>query len=328
VQRSIQISEITIPKGRRTPTHGRVASVARSIAEVGLLCPILVNEDYRLIAGLTRLLAVKSLGKKTIECIIFDADALHAELAEIDENIERSNLNSQEEITALKRRKAIYLELHPETAVGGDQTAKMAVCELDAAKGVAPSRTPSFVADTAEKTGRSERAIRRDVATAEALNPEAVEAIKDTLLADNKAELERLSKLPDREQVAVARKIKAGKAKSVKEATTKVADSPEKDCKNRVIPSRLQPIFDGASAMKGMLGRLTTIRKELDEIAKDSPWLQTTYKADLANVRHNIKFATPYMVCDSCEGEGCPRCRKSGWLPDLGSSTHGAKDAE
>jgi hypothetical protein len=97
-----------------------------------------------------------------------------------------------ESARALKRRKAIYLELHPETAqhvagaIGsniaqGNATDKMSVA----------SDAPSFAKDTAEKTGKTERQVRRDVAIGENLSQDAAEVLKDTPTADNKSELDR-----------------------------------------------------------------------------------------------------------------------------------------
>ena len=218
VVRSIPIEDITIPRGRRKPEESRVKSVARSIQEVGLLHPIVLNESYRLIAGRTRLESAILLGWKTIDATIMDVDELHAELAEIIENLERSNLTGLEEVQALKRMKDIYLSLHPETRAG---VAGAAASNAVQGKGDATDimSVASFSRETADKTGKTERTIRRDIATAEHLSEEAAEAIKDTPIADNKAELKRLADLPEREQVAAAKKIKAGKAKNVRQAT-------------------------------------------------------------------------------------------------------------
>lgn len=224
--RSIPIEDITIPSGRREPLKGRIASVARSMLQVGQLQPIGLNEDYRLIWGRTRLEACRANGWKTIDAVVLDVDEMHAELAEIDENIERSNLSAYEEGLALARRKAIYLELHPETAQG---VAGAVASNLAQGHGQEPSKTrektttaklavAAFAADTAEKTGKSERVIQRDIATAEAIAPAAGEIIKDTPLADQKGELEALAKLPEAQQIKVAKAIKSGKAKRVKDA--------------------------------------------------------------------------------------------------------------
>ena len=226
----LRICEIKVPRNRRTPMKGRVASVARSMKEIGQLNPITVHmEGNKLIAGLTRLRAAEELDWKDIQCNVVDFDKLHGELAEIDENIERSNLTTLEEAQALARRKAIYLELNPETATGiaqanGSNKAQDGKLSGDTGKNVADNlsatssdekTTPSFAQDAAEQLGVTERTIRRQTAIGENIVPEAAEAIKDTPLADNQRELEALSKLPEKQQVKVAEAIASGKATKV-----------------------------------------------------------------------------------------------------------------
>lgn len=73
------------------------------------------------------------------------------------------------------RRKAIYLELHPETAHGAN---------LEGA-GVANSATPEtprFTAATAAVTGQSERTVRLDAERGEKIIDAAIDVIRGTAL--------------------------------------------------------------------------------------------------------------------------------------------------
>jgi ParB family transcriptional regulator, chromosome partitioning protein len=84
-----------------------------------------------------------------------------AELAEIDENLIRCNLTPAKEATAVTRRKAIYLELYPETAHGGN---------LDGPSGkFCHSDDASFVDATSEAAGKASRTIRLAQKRGEAL---------------------------------------------------------------------------------------------------------------------------------------------------------------
>jgi ParB family chromosome partitioning protein len=85
-----------------------------------------------------------------------DLDGLHAELAEIDENLIRSDLTPAQEASAIFRRKAIYEELHPETKHGANQHTR----------GVGNSPTPPerFTSATAKATGKDESSVRRAAA--------------------------------------------------------------------------------------------------------------------------------------------------------------------
>ena len=58
---------------------------------------------------------------------------------------------------ALARRKELYEALHPEAAKGGDRKSE----DAEIKRTTCPS-VPSFAADTAAKTGQSERQVRRD----------------------------------------------------------------------------------------------------------------------------------------------------------------------
>ncbi|MDE7262514.1 MAG: ParB N-terminal domain-containing protein, partial [Oscillospiraceae bacterium] len=73
-----------------------------------MMNPITVDADYTLVAGLHRLEAAKLLGWKEVECSVCELDSLHAELAEIDENVIRTGLSYLELSELLARRKKIY----------------------------------------------------------------------------------------------------------------------------------------------------------------------------------------------------------------------------
>ena len=88
----VKISNIKINPGRREAEPKAIEELARSIAAVGLLNPITLDQSSTLIAGLHRLKAAKQMGWTEIECNIIGMSGLQAELAEIDENIVRTKL--------------------------------------------------------------------------------------------------------------------------------------------------------------------------------------------------------------------------------------------
>lgn len=82
-------------------------------------------------------------------------DDLHAELAMIDENLCRAELSPADRAAQTARRKAIYLELHPETAehvAGGRGNSTAANF----------AAVPAFATATSEATGKAERTVRLD----------------------------------------------------------------------------------------------------------------------------------------------------------------------
>lgn len=111
----VSINEIKVNPGRWKAEPEDIKSLTDSIAELGLLNPITLDQGYTLIAGRHRLEAAKLLGWTEIECTVTDLQGLQAELAEIDENFVRKNLSIIDFGNLLLRRKEIYETLHPET---------------------------------------------------------------------------------------------------------------------------------------------------------------------------------------------------------------------
>ena len=207
------IDDIKIPSHRKT--RGNIEQLANSIRDLGLLNPITLTTSYRLIAGYHRYLACKSLGWQDIPANIVTLDALHAELAEIDENLQRQELTVLERAEQLARRKNIYEEVYPQTKHGGDRVSD------EAKKQVAESATWSFNKDTAAKTKISERVIREDTQIANDIAPAVKDIIRDTDLADRKTDLLSISRLSPDHQMQVAQKILSG-VNTVSEARRQV----------------------------------------------------------------------------------------------------------
>jgi len=209
----VNINEIIIGDNRRSVNPERVKELAASIQEIGLLNPVTITEDKRLVAGLHRIEAYKLLGKTEIEATVVSLDELDAELAQIDENLIRNELTVLERAEQLKRRKEIYEAKYPESksyVIGGKIRQNSA------------NEIISFARDTASKIGVSPRTVQHEVQIAEDLADEVKEAIRNTDLADNKTELLRLARLDEEEQKEVVQKIIRGEAEKVLEAKRKI----------------------------------------------------------------------------------------------------------
>jgi ParB-like nuclease domain len=186
----------------RGVTRERVEALAASIKQIGLRTPITVRratkvkdgrdiEAYEIVAGRHRYEAVCSLGAEEIASLVTDDD-LHAQLWEIDENLMRAELSPSERASCTARRKEIYEALHPEAKHGGDRKSggsSRKVCDMKK-----PAR---FTADTAAKTGKSERSVQLDAARGERLR--RIEAYQGQIAGtslDKGAELDALTRLP------------------------------------------------------------------------------------------------------------------------------------
>ncbi|NBK80097.1 chromosome partitioning protein ParB [bacterium D16-76] len=213
----IPINGIKLNPGRRDAEPEDVEILAKSIAELGLLNPITIDQENTLIAGRHRLEAAKLLGWTEIECTVTDLQGLQAELAEIDENFVRKNLSIIDFGNLLLRRKEIYETLHPETKAGTAQAIGMnkAVGNNVAEKFSATSK--SFVDDTAEKLGVTPRTVRNQLQTAKNLTPSAKEIIRGADTSIKKKDALKLSRLEPEQQEDAATQLVAGEISSVDE---------------------------------------------------------------------------------------------------------------
>ncbi len=208
----IPIKEIKINPGRREALPERVAELAKSIAEIGLLNPVTLDRANTLIAGLHRLEAAKLLGWAEVDYTVSSLEGLRAELAEIDENFVRTDLSAIEYGDLLLRRKEIYETLHPETKNGGDRKSekiRCAKCTSDFSR--------SFVDDTAEKLGVNPSTVRRQVQTAKNMTQEAKAIIRDSGSKVTKKDAMKLSRLKPEQQKDAASQLAAQEIRSMAE---------------------------------------------------------------------------------------------------------------
>lgn len=259
----IDIAHIEVGTRLRGTTAEQVTSLAESIAEVGLISPIAVYrrpviranisvDGFGLIAGLHRLEACRSLGLVQIEANVVEADDLRRQLAECDENLCGAKLSPAEKSLFTERRKQIYIALHPETRHGGNQAGPSGQFGHTA--------KPDFTADTASKTGQSERAVRRDATRGERIAEDALELIRGTS-ADKGVVLDRLAAAPKDEQVEMARQIIASRSKPVplpknemeteedwRGSMMRLWNRAPDEWRERFIEYVQEPVFDTAAA--------------------------------------------------------------------------------
>ena len=204
--RQVAITDITVPRGRRPV--GDTKELMQSIGEVGLLHPITVTPDLRLLAGARRLQICRELGWTEIPATIVELDDVRAEIVAVDENLVREELTVLQRSEALNKRKELYELLHPPRR-GRPR------------KGETVS---GFARETARKTHLSPRTIQHEIHIARAIPRDLRARLRGTKLEDAKRELLRLARLPHDEQRDVVRRVLSGKARSVKVAETKLIE--------------------------------------------------------------------------------------------------------
>ena len=215
VQR-ISVNDIEIVEGRNFREGEFVtADLEESMNALGLLHPIQVvpiDGGFILNAGERRLRAARKLGWSSIDAVVMAGiDEVDIELAAIDENIIRRDLQGASLDRALKRRKELYLQKYPQTAAhiaGG----------VARANGEEAERQKSFAEDTAEKTGKSSRTIERSVRRAERLSPATMKAYEAGQITQTQADI--LAGRPWEEQDLLISKVTG---KSVEETRQIIA---------------------------------------------------------------------------------------------------------
>lgn len=230
---TIPVARIELGRRLREVAEGQVSALIASIADVGLLNPITVYprkvieagiavDGYGVVAGAHRLEAVRRLGLVDIAANVVTLGELERQIAECDENLCGSVLTASDKAKFTARRKEAYEALHPETRLGENQHSRV--------RQLGEPTSDRFTADTAAKTGQSERAIQRDAERGTKVCAEALEILHGTK-ADTGVVLDRLKGLTPAQQVIAAQDEVNRRAEAPKGAVKapKVADAPESD---------------------------------------------------------------------------------------------------
>jgi uncharacterized ParB-like nuclease family protein len=165
---SIRVEDIEIGERHRALSASSVASLAESMAQIGLRQPITVRivDEMEvdgelcagvpiLVAGAHRLAAAKQLGWSHIDCAEIDDNAITAELWELAENLHRCDLTKEQRDRHIRR----YAELLTQRAA--------AIVPQNAEQCKKVGRPKSVVTQVADAIGLSDDTVRR------ALNPPA-----------------------------------------------------------------------------------------------------------------------------------------------------------
>lgn len=206
------LSSILVNGRKRHANPDKVATLAESIHQLGLLNPLTITSDGRLIAGLHRLEAVKQLGWLEVPVHIVTLDALMAELAEIDENLIRHELDELQESVQIFRRKQIYETLYPQTRNGANG-------RRGSGNGAMISRNDklTFSEDTADKMSKSRRVVERKVLIGAALYDSSYR-LEDSPIRRNQRALLTLAQMDEQEREEVIEKLETREALTIQEA--------------------------------------------------------------------------------------------------------------
>jgi ParB family chromosome partitioning protein len=185
--------------------------LARSIEAQGLLHPIrvrVVDNSYRLVAGLIRLEAHRILGRAMIAAFISTAPSDDAaRLEEVMENLGRQELIALDRCHHLFELKQVWERMHPETkhgaTPGNQHTGKGRNTALTKITSEDMPAVFGFVAETASKIGLGKTQIKEAVKIWSQLVPAVRVRLAGCDLAKKQTELKALSDLPAPMQVKV-----------------------------------------------------------------------------------------------------------------------------
>ena len=169
----IKLSKIKGTQSKRN--EGNIGELATSIKDVGLICPLAINQNYELLAGRRRFRAVSKLGWKEVECNILNSkDKLFDFKVAIEENLKRKNLTDVEVAIAIKEYDELQRKIYGgEHKHGGDRKSS-SYSELD----------NWTIQKTAKDLNVSTGAVSTAIQIANAIeeNPELIKLEKGTLI--------------------------------------------------------------------------------------------------------------------------------------------------
>lgn len=198
---NIPITSVLVERSERQRKELReVPELAESIHRLGLIHPIVIDDDMKLVAGERRLEACKSLGWTSISAQYSrDLDPLYLQALELEENVKRSNLTWQEEVLAVKQYEALRAQQE-----GGPVTAAKIGEELgfsdrnikrylDVAKAL---ESGNALVKAADKFSTAHNIVERDSARRKSSALETLERVVDKTIS-----------LPDEPEQPQARKV-------------------------------------------------------------------------------------------------------------------------
>jgi ParB-like chromosome segregation protein Spo0J len=260
---------------------GDLVALAASMAELGLLQPIGVSNDFWLVFGERRLKAALSLGWDTIPAVVVDVPSL---LAERDENEVRKDFTPSERVEIARQVEAQVGDRQ------GERTDKAPgegglVAEKPQVEPAPGEKTRDFAA---RKAGFGSASTYRQAEEVVANGtPELVEAMDKGELSISAAA--KAAKLPKAEQKAAAKKARERKAAggAPKAKKPKARQEEVRDRLGRVVPDRLRDVFaDGAVAevacrVEAWLKQLSSesVARAITRRAPAYPYLDATVAA-------------------------------------------------
>ncbi|MGA7277483.1 MAG: ParB N-terminal domain-containing protein [Desulfocapsaceae bacterium] len=155
---------------------GNLEPLQKSISQVGLINPVLIDEQGKLVAGYRRLRACRNLGWEEVEATVvtLEGDELQMLEVEVAENLHRKDFTPDEILATQKRREQIiesrrkkgWFErfwLWLKNLFGGQPAPAPAPAAAASAAPAAPSRPAEPAASAAQHAKKEQTEQKKDV---------------------------------------------------------------------------------------------------------------------------------------------------------------------
>lgn len=200
------VDEVKVRFRIRTPKEDRISELADSIKTLGIINPINIDNENYLIAGWHRLSAAKLLKMKTITVIRKDFSRVYSELAEVDENLKRVDLDHIEISEHMVRREELLEQLGLRMPNSGNQYSEGMVTTTQ----------------LAEEVGISNRLYRMKRQPS-SISEEVRDLLKGTKWARNLTDMVKLSQQDPELQLKICWLLLSDKYRSFKQAFVKAS---------------------------------------------------------------------------------------------------------
>lgn len=248
-----------------------VDKLKKSIETVGLINPLVLNQNNELIAGGRRYSAMKELGMQMVPVVFVEKTELEQELISIDENLVRKDLKNTELEKSLARGKEIYESLYPEAEKFDEED--LTLPENQEIKTELPNDKRSFIDITSEKTGLSKKVIKSAIERETKSSPKVKELRATGEL--NASQTNEIIKLNENDQEQVADLIKEKSAKEVKELVKNVKEHGLQTAVNEFVngpqmPKEFKSLDTLIKRTNKVLGKilLEEMKSEHDDVKK------------------------------------------------------------
>ena len=178
------IAEISVGHRHRRD-YGDIGALARNIEFIGLLHPVVITPDGRLIAGARRIRAFKELGRDKIPVTVVDIEKIA--LGEYAENVERKDFTYAEAVKIWRAVRSIEEKAAKERQRTGKGVGGSGGRGRKKPSGKLPQGFGKAADKAAKATGKRRRTLEKAVAIVEAAeqNPERFGDLAERLKEDD-----------------------------------------------------------------------------------------------------------------------------------------------